>query len=280
MWRARPQLMRPMGLFGDRHVLPDFLIIGAAKSGTTSLFYNLIQHPGIVPPKVKEVAFFNEPRNYHMGANWYRAHFPSKKAMRELSHVLGYRALTGEATPSMNINTHAVHAHALVPLAKLIVILRNPVDRTYSHYQHQKRKIPREALSFWDALQAEPDRTAEDMRLNVDAPIKVGRPLRRYGYTQKSLYIDHIEHWLQYFPRDQLKIVSFDQLATEPQALFDDIFQYIGLPDCTIPQPRTLKLGGYAEEMDQRSREYLTEYFRPYNRRLFNFLGEDWGWPS
>lgn len=280
MWRARPQLMRVMGLFGDRHVLPNFLIIGAAKSGTTSLFHYLLQHPGIAAPKAKEVTFFNEPRNYHMGENWYRAHFPGKKVMRELSNTLGYRAITGEATPSMNINSHAVHAHVLLPQARLIVILRNPVDRTYSHYQHQKRKIPRETLSFWDALQAEPDRTAEDLRLNTDDPDKVGRLLRRYGYMQKSLYIDHIEHWLKYYPREQLKIVNFESLAIEPQALCDNIFQHIGLPGCNIAQARTLNSGGYREPMEHRCREYLTEYFRPYNRRLFEFLGEDWGWPS
>ncbi len=280
LWRARPQYMRPMSLFGNSHVLPDFLIIGAAKSGTTSLFYYLLKHPGIAPPMVKEVTFFNEARNYKLGENWYRAHFPTKRAMQELSNTLGYRALTGEATPSMNINTHAGHAHALVPQAKLIIILRNPVDRTYSHYQHQKRKIPRETLSFWDALQAEPERIAEDLRLNNDDSDEVGRLLKRYGYMQKSLYIDQIEHWLKYFPRQQLKIVNFESLASEPQILCDDLFQHIGLPTCKVNQTGTVNSGGYTEPMEERCREYLTEYFRPYNRRLFDFLGEDWGWPS
>ncbi|MBK6738854.1 MAG: sulfotransferase domain-containing protein [Haliea sp.] len=94
-----------------------------------------------------EVTALSEARNYKLGENWYRAHFPTKRAMQELSITTQLPPLTGEATPSMNINTHAGHAHALVPQAKLIIILRNPVDRTYSHYQHQKRKI-RETLSF------------------------------------------------------------------------------------------------------------------------------------
>ncbi len=279
LWRARPQLMRPMSLLGNSHVLPDFLIIGAAKSGTTSLFHYLLQHPGVAAPSVKEVAFFNSPNNYRLGENWYRAHFPAKIAMQKLSNTLGYRALTAEATPSMNINTHAAHAHALVPQARLIIILRNPVDRTYSHYQHQRRKIPREKLPFWDALQAEPDRTAEDLRLNNIDPDKVGHLLRRYGYTHKSLYIDHIEHWLEYFPREHLKIVNFETLTREPQIVCDEIFQHVGLPAYKINQTRTLNPGAYKETMEDRCREYLTEYFRPYNRRLFEFLDEGWDWP-
>jgi hypothetical protein len=279
-WRLRPQFMRMRVPFSGNRVLPDFLLVGAAKSGTTTLFHYLTQHPGILPPSVKEVSYFHEPQNFSLGPNWYRAHFPRLMDIQHKREQLGYRVLTCDATPSMNINSHAINASALVPDARLIMILRNPVDRTYSHYQHQKHKLPRESLSFWDALQAEAERTADDQQRNIHDPQHVGRLLRRFGYTHKSKYINQIEYWLQYFSREQLKIVSFDALQESPGKLCNELCQHIGLPEFDFDTSRKMNEGGYSKPMDDRSREYLTELFRPFNRRLFDFLGEDWGWPS
>jgi len=215
-----------------------------------------------------------------LGENWYRVHFPTRKYMEELSTRLGYPARTGEATPSMNINAYAINAHALVPHAKLIVILRNPVDRAYSHYQHQRRKIPREPLSFWDALQAETARTSQDLVKNQCEPDAVGQQLRRFGYCHKGKYIEQIEHWLQYYPREQIQIINFEQLAGDPQTVCNQSFRFVGLPPCQLAHYAPKNPGRYRQPMEDRCRNYLTDFFRPYNRRLFEFLGEDWGWPS
>jgi len=280
MWRLGPQLTRLRVPFGGDRVLPDFLLVGAAKSGTTSLYHYLTQHPGIVPPSRKEVTYFHEPRNFQLGPAWYRAHFPRSTVMQRRSELLGYRAVTLDATPWMNINSYAINASALVPDARLVMILRDPVERTYSHYQAQLRKLPRENLSFWDALQAEDERTAEDRRTNLRDPQNVGRMLRRYGYVQKSKYIDHIEHWLRFFPRERLKILNFETLKTNPGGLCNELCRFIGLPEFELHDAARKNTGPYSAPMDERSRDFLTELFRPYNRRLFEFLGEDWGWPS
>lgn len=280
MMRLYPQLMRVVAPFSRHRCLPDFLIIGAAKSGTTSLFHYISQHPGIATPSVKEVNYFSNARNFPYGEDWYRAHFPTKKHIDNLSLKLGYPARTGEATPSMNINSYAINAHALVPEAKIVIILRNPVDRAYSQYQHQVRKIPGEKLSFWDAIQKEAERTSEDLVKNLCDPNNVGHDLRRYGYTHRSKYIDQIEHWLHYFRKDQLMIVNFAAFRDDPELICNSICRFIGLPPYRLTIAAPLNVGRYRERMEERCRDYLIDIFRPYNRRLFDFLGEDWGWPS
>ena len=262
------------------YTLPDFLIIGAMKSGTTSLYYLLQQHPGICAASTKEVGFLDRPEYYRFGERWYGAYFPRPAAMRTLSARLGYRAITGEASPGMIRHCYAINAARHVPDAKLIAVLRNPVDRAYSHYQHICRSISPDPLSFWDALQAEPERVGRDLELNLRQPEQAGANLTRLAYTERGKYIHQILRWLQYFPREQLKLVSYDQFQADPASVCNAIVEFLELPPHPFVAAPTLNKGHYSTTMDERCRDYLTALYRPYNRRLFEFLGEDWGWPS
>jgi len=94
------------------------------------------------------------------------------------------------------------------------------------------------------------------------------------------MYIEQIEYWLRFFPREQLKIFHFDDLASQPGEVCNEVCAFLGLPEYEFETREKRKTGHYNEPMDERSRDYLTDLFRPYNRRLFEFLGEDWGWPS
>lgn len=273
------QLVRLYAPLCKRHSLPDFLIVGAMKCGTTSLFNYLIDHPGVIPPRKKEVHYFHSPRNRKYGDNWYRAHFPSQSAIRKLSRQLGYRAITGEATPAMVSNLYALSAGALLPDAKLIMILRNPTDRAYSHYQHQRRRFLNENLPFWEALQAEDARIAHDIDLNNTEPDKVSSAIKRFSYKHRGKYIDQIHRWLSYYPREQLLILNYQDLKVAPDQLFEQVCRFLELPDHKFNTDQRFNVGGYKDPMDDRCKQYLDDYFRPYNRRLFDFLGEDWGWP-
>ena len=272
--------MSALAPLSANRVLPDFLLVGAMKSGTTSLFHYLTQHPGIVQPRTKEIHFFNSPSHDRLGQNWYRAHFPLRKEMEQKSYHLGYPALTGEATPAMVKNAYASNAAALVPNAKIIMIFRNPVDRAYSHYQHQLRWFIPETLSFWEALQKEPERTERYLQLNSAGAQNIGGAFLRYNFAERGKYIRQIENWLKFFDREQLKILNFEDLKKNPGRLCNDVYAFLGLPAHEVDTAQKLHLGGYRSEIDDRSREFLTELYRPYNRRLFDFLGEDWGWPS
>jgi hypothetical protein len=152
-------LQRSLGsLTRGMRLLPDFIIIGGQRCGTTSLFNYLTQHPDVFPSCPKEVHYFSI--HYHKGVNWYRSHFPlvMQKSYVERGH--DRRFVAGEATPYYIAHPHAPQRIAeTVPEAKLIVLLRNPVDRAYSHY-HYEVKNGLETLSFAEAIDREDERLA------------------------------------------------------------------------------------------------------------------------
>jgi hypothetical protein len=130
--------------------LPDFVIIGAHKCGTTSLYHSLTRHPHVEGAATKELEFFN--RHFDKGIEWYRRCFPRPRWKD------GRRSITGEATPYYLFHPHAAKRMAeVVPRARMIVLLRNPVDRAYSHYHHRTR-LGRETRSFEEAIEAETTR--------------------------------------------------------------------------------------------------------------------------
>lgn len=259
-------------------VLPDFLIIGAMKSGTTTLFHMLRQHPGFLPPLAKELQYFHQPRNFRRGEAWYRAHFPRQSQVDAARAQLGYRPVTGEATPAMSAPGYARHAAALVPHARLVVTLRNPVDRAWSHYQHMRRNMLPEKLDFGSALAREQDWYARGLELTTDNFATLGPRLHKLGYVKRGQYAEQIEEWLRHFPREQFLFLNFDAWKSEPVAAATRIAEHVGLPAHSF-QAAAANTGGYGEAMPEQCREYLTEHFRPWNARLFNLLGVDWGWP-
>ena len=260
-------------------VLPDFLIIGAMKSGTTTLFRMLSSHEGVVEPATKEVQYFNQPDNYARGDAWYRAHFPTHQAMEARSRELGYRALTGEATPAMSAPAYAPNAARLVPDARLIVSLRDPVERAWSHYQHMRRHAIPDRVSFPEAIDRELTWLERGDRLTDDNYRKVAPRLHRLGYINRGQYAEQLEHWFTHFSRDRFLILNFEQWTRDPEATASRLAEHVGLPPHRLPMSRA-NTGGYASRIPEESRERLTEHFRPWNRRLFELLGEDWGWPS
>lgn len=259
-------------------VLPDFLIIGAAKSGTTTLFHMLRQHPGFLPPVAKEIQYFNQPRNYRRGEGWYRAHFPRQSEV-ERAHVhLGYQPVTGEATPAMSAPGYAAHAAALVPNARIIVTLRNPVDRAWSHYQHVRRHALPEKAEFRDVIAREQRWHESGLALSTENYSKLGPRLHKLGYVSRGQYAEQIEQWLRYFPREQFLFLNFDEWKASSITAAAQIALHVGLPEHPF-EACAANVGGYASTMPDDCREQLIEHFRPWNSRLFELLGEDWGWP-
>jgi len=165
-------------LTARRRPLPDFLVIGAQKAGTTALYAYLRWHPGIAGPSWKEVSFFD--RHWWRGEAWYRGQFPLRAGER----------LVGEASPSYLFHPLAPErARSLVPGAKLVALLRDPVDRAYSQYQHEVA-LGREPLSFEDALAAEEERTrGEAERLAAD-PRAFSRAWWDHTYAARGRYAE------------------------------------------------------------------------------------------
>ena len=246
--------------------LPDFLIIGAQKAGTTALYAYLRQHPQITGPSWKEVSFFD--RHYAHGEAWYRGNFPN---------TLRARGLVGEASPSYLFHPLAPgRVAAMVPDAKLVALVRNPVDRAFSHYQHEVA-LDREPLSFEDALEAEDERLrGEEERMRAD-PAYFSRAWWDYTYRARGRYAEQLERWLAVFPREQLLIVPNEDLDAEPAQTHALVLEFLGAPPHRLDSyPRVFDR--QYEPMNAETRARLAAEFAGPNHRLYELLGRNLGW--
>jgi hypothetical protein len=250
--------------------LPGFLVIGAQKSGTTSLFQYLARHPGIALATPKEVHYFDF--NHHRGVGWYRSHFPLARSL-----AAERRAAIGEVTPGYLFDPDVparVYAHD--PGLKLIALLRDPVDRALSHYHHERGR-GREWRTFEQAVEDERRLDALVRRRPEDASLaRVG--VRRFpAYLARGLYAEQLERWLELFPREQLLVVLSDELARDPRAALARIAAFLDVPEHELPEYRRYRTGRYAP-MANEVRAELAGYFEGPNRRLLDLLGVEPDW--
>jgi hypothetical protein len=244
--------------------LPDFLIIGAQKAGTTALYSYLRRHPHISGPSWKEVSFFD--RHYTRGAAWYRGNFPIRR-----------HALVGEASPSYLFHPLAPErVAALVPRARLIALLRDPVDRALSHYQYEVA-LGREALSFEDALAREEERTRGEVERMLRDPSYFSDAWWNYTYSARGRYAEQLERWFAAFPREQLLVLPSEELGNEPAAAYARVLEFLGAAPHELDSfPRVFE-GDYAD-MRPETRRMLAGTFAEPNRRLYALLDRELDW--
>ncbi|ATX80279.1 Sulfotransferase domain-containing protein [Mariprofundus aestuarium] len=188
--------------------MPNFMIIGAAKSGTTSLHHYLTQHPQIFLPMEKELQFFTDNELYNKGKEFYLNSY--------FSGAESYSAI-GEATPFYLHRPEIViprlkHFFPAESL-KFIVLLRDPVKRAWSHYLHMVR-LGLEPLSFEQALEAESERLSQ-------------QPMSWYSYFSDGLYYRQLEKWFNQFPKEHFLIITQDQLAENVTQTLEDVFMFL-----------------------------------------------------
>lgn len=256
-------------------VLPDFLIIGAQKCGTTSLYEYLTQHPDIYPATVKEVGYFD--RYYQKGLPWYRSQFPSAFRKIYARFVRRENFLTGEASTGYILNPHSLRRiAAIVPEAKLILMLRNPVDRAYSHYQHMLR-LKREPLSFEEAAERERERIEQTWQHMLADENYHNLDIARYAYLKTGLYIDQVRVLLRYFPKERVLIIKNEEFDADPAAIVRQVLEFLGVE---IQEPLNYSRHNTGEypDMDARVRKNLIDYFRPHNQQLYELLGVNYDW--
>jgi hypothetical protein len=232
--------------------LPDFVIIGAQKGGTSFLYHLLTLHPLVEPAARKELHFFDHPERFDNGAEWYRRCFP------RLSSKNGQRSITGEATPYYLFDPPVAKRMAeIVPQARLIALLRNPVDRAYSHYQMQVKRGT-EPRTFEEAIEQQ-----------------------HSSYVSRGIYVDQLLRWFEVFSKEQMLILKSEEFFERPIETLKVVLTFLDLSDW---QPEASELqqrrhsGTYKQEMDPSTRRRLETYFEPYNQRLYEYLGVDFGW--
>ena len=259
---------------------PDYLIVGAKRGGTTSLHNYLLRHPGVLGlfPQVrgkKSTDFFFA--STERGDAWYRSHFHTTPYRSVVQRRLGYRPLGGEASPYYIWDPRlAPRIKETVPDVKAILLLRDPVERAWSHYW-ERRVNGVEPLSFLDALDAEDGRTSGELDRMMADPDYHSDAYDFYTYRQRGLYLPQIKNWLDSFPADQLLVLVSEEMYADPQAAFDRVCGFLGLPVAELgPQKQynSSSDGG----IDPAARARLSEFFAGPNAELAAFLGRPLSW--
>jgi Sulfotransferase domain len=256
--------------------LPDFLIIGTQRGGTTSLYRYLVQHPSIAPAILdKGVHYFDT--NHGKSTNWYRAHFRTKIARASQGRRSGHHVLTGEASPYYSFHPGVpARVAQLVPDARLILLLRDPVKRAYSHHQHEVAR-GFEDLPFDEAVRREPERLAGEAERMERDPSYYSYRHQHHSYLARGLYLEQIKRWHALFPREHLLVMKSEDLYARPDDAYRDVLRFLDLPERSLTAYEQLNARSY-EPMSTAMREYLGDYYAEPNRALGEYLGLEVDW--
>ncbi len=245
---------------------PDFLIIGVAKCGTTSLYKYMVKHPKILPSLVKELNMFGLSQNREeFKLDYYLSFFPPFKQSD------GF--ITGEASTSY-IHTKGVENLVCdyFPDIKIIVILRDPVKRFISHYQQAVRGVMQEKRSLEKAINA-----------GLKEVKKINDPYQSIETAHNKhlvdgMYVYFLERWMNVFPEKKFLILRNEDLAQYPRKVMKQVFEFLNVPDYEKIDFVAKNTGTYSSQVDESLLSQLYEFYRPHNQRLEEFLGRKFDW--
>lgn len=264
LWRMRNWQQR---------MVPAFASTGSIRSGTSTLSNYILQHPCVLPPLSKELAV-PIPR-----LSCVRAQFPTLAERDEVIARYG-QAMTGDCTPMFPLTSAVFWAKAINPEMKFVIVLRDPVERSISHWRWSKllvRNFDQDEL--WKCL---PD-FDESVRLEIRDFNEGGAGFRMFSgaamtsFIRHSIYLPILKTLEENFGADNIQVINANDLFADPFATARQVYQFLGLPDYepleineTNPSPPL--------RVSDETRAQLVEFFRPHNERLYEYLGRDLGW--
>lgn len=240
--------------------LPNYIVIGETKCGTTSLYKYLLKHPNIQDTfgngegydetyRTKELRFFD--KFYGRGIEWYKSLFPDPKP--------GY--ITGEATPMYMYRTlvaRRISEH--VPNVKLIVVLRDPVDRFISQFYHNFKWVPGFAERY------------PNIKVYLNTVIDPD-----YYILEKGMYYYSLLKWMVYFRKEQFFVFSSEEMFSHPQLAYNKLVKFLGLNDFEVNEFKKFRVNEYST-VEPEIIEELTEFYRLSNQKLFTLVGKEFNW--
>jgi len=254
-------------------ILPDFIIIGVQKGGTTSLFVYLMMHPNIFPPldeggrtKFKEISFFDT--NYNKGILWYKSHFPLILYKFFIKQICRKKFITGEGSPTYLFNKDVPRrVFQANPNTNFFVLFRNPVERAFSHYSDVVGR-KKENLTFEEAIKMEEKRLQDP---SPDSKIL-------YPYLSAGLYANQLQEWFKLFPKYQFLFIDSSELFNDSQKIYDKVTDFLNLPKNKLKQFKKHNPTQYSKEIDKDLRDELIKFFKPHNERLYKLIDRNFGW--
>lgn len=261
-------------------MLPSFLIIGAERAGTTSLSRYLGAHPQVIPLTLNRKGCHYFDTNFDRGVRWYRSQFPSAAAVRSrMRRASTDRVITGEACPYYVFHPLVPErVHALLPDVRLVVMLRDPVSRAYSHYQHEVAR-GFEHLSFESALDAEPERLAGEEERLLREPSYYSFSHQHHSYVSRGLYLEQFLRWHAWFAPEQMLIVDSTEFFADTDRGFREVVTFLGLEERSLAVYPQLNARSY-DRIAPETRERLLDRFAEPNRRLEEYLGRSFSWST
>lgn len=261
-------------------MLPSFFIIGTQRGGTSSLFQYLARHPDVARSVRKEIEYFST--DFAKGWMWYRAHFPL--AVRAWVHRLGKgrrELVTFEATPDYLLMPQVAGRIAeALPNVKVIVVLRDPVERTHSGFKHMMR-YGLEDRTFVDALDAEADVLDSELPKIVADPDYTAIPYRRHAYTHRGHYAEQLVPWLERFAPEQILIMESEELFEDEATAFAKVLDFLELapwaPEEFLNHSNLASVDA-PSKIEPKTRARLEAYFKPHNEKLESLLGRSFRW--
>jgi hypothetical protein len=251
--------------------LPNFLVLGNTFCGKTLLYNYLIQHKLVIENLKEETAFFNV--YFEKGVNWYKANFPSALYKKSFKKTYGKIPKVGE-TINLPYQEIPKRVHELMPNSKIIIILRNPIDRAYASHKWLV-DAGMEKHSFENAIKQKVDRRSKTNESLTENKIEGLETVSSYLY--RSIYFYDIKNWAKFFPMKNMMFVKSEDLFKDPLSTVNKTLEFLGLE----------KLDGIESKYNNENnnisisnefRNELNEFFKPYNQKLYEYVGKDFGW--
>jgi hypothetical protein len=258
-------------------MLPDFLLVGAQRSGTTSLHRALAQHPSVVTPLFhKGVHYFDV--DYDRGMRWYRGHFPvAAAARRRVDSSLGGPRTFESSGYYMHHPLAPQRIAQDLPGVRLVVVLRDPVERSYSAHRHEFARGFETEESFERAVELEPERLAGEVdRMVADSSYR-SFSHRHHSYLDRSQYVTQVRTLFDLFGRDRVHVLDSESFFSRPAEEFEQVLDFLRLSSWQPPsfdrhnaRPRA--------PMSDATRQRLNRHFDPYDAELSSLLGRPLAW--
>lgn len=267
LWKvwARSRLSRS-------RVAPDFAILGAVRSGTSALSDYVMQHPGVVLPLAKEV------RNIPF-KRLLLAQFPTETQMERVRRKYG-TAITGYCNPIIPDLSFLFFARNIAPKGKFVLILRDPVHRTFAQWRWDKELLaPYEKDPMFENYPGFSEIVSVELEA-LQSGASVWRTLSGVDatYIQTSIYLPFVRLLYRLFDKDNIMVVKAEDFFSDPKAIAKQVYSFLGLTDDYTPVKIEANNPGPPGTMEEPTRQKLVAFFRPLNKQLFDFLGRDLGW--
>jgi hypothetical protein len=255
---------------------PGLLVCGAQRCGTTSMYQALRQHPAVLRPVTRKGVHYYDV-DYARGPGWYRAHFPLELTARRRQHRLGTRVMTFESSPYYLFHPLAAQRIATdLPGVKILILVRDPVERAYSAYTHEFAR-GFETESFERALELEDSRLADEEERLIADPAAHSHAHQHQAYVRRGFYIDQIVRMIDAVGSDHVHVIDAEDFFAEPEKAWAAVTDFLGLPEVHGLEFKQHNARARSA-MPESVRRSLEERFEDSDERLASWWGRTPSW--